>query len=487
LETIEYYDSFNLAHTLAYSMEALQEMNQAYRFPLIFWNTANLIVDSGGVFTIEDNEFDEETYFEAEENNEVEEEDEESGRSTVSDYGKIASAIGRMQSRGVTVLHPDINDSRYTFTPELKKNHILYGLKGISRVGDSVVNNIIQQRPFTSFEDFLNKTTANKTQVINLIKSGALDCFGDRVEIMNQYMLKISSPKTTLNLRNVNMLITNKLLPESLNKQIAVFNFNKYIKNKEFKVDGNKILLNEVSFPYYERNFSLDFITFNTDGNPVIEETLWKRLYDKEMLKIKNYIKENHNSLLEQLNNKLINDSKEKYAKGNLAKWSMDSLNFYQNEHELAHVDLERYGLRNFYDLPEEPNVAYKFTTKDGKEIAMFELCQIAGTVIDRDKNKSSITLLTTDGVVIVKAYGVMTQYDKQISMKDEEGKKRIIEKSWFTRGNKIIVSGMRRGENTFIAKRYKNSPFQHHFTLIKDISEDGELELQLERFEVEE
>ena len=203
------------------------------------------------------------------------------------------------------------------------------------------------------------------------------------------------------------------------------------------------------------------------------------------MLKIKNYIKNNHDNLLKKLNAKLLNDIKEKYAKGSLAKWSMDSLNFYQDEHELANVDFERYNITDFYDLPEEPKIAYKFTTKDGKEIAMFELSQIAGTVIDRDKNKSSITLLTTKGVVTVKAYGIMVQYDKQISMKDSEGKKKIIEKSWFSRGNKIIVSGMRQGESTFIAKRYKNSPFQHHFTLIKDVNENGELDLQLERFEV--
>lgn len=39
--------SFCMAHTLAYSIVALQEMNLAYKYPIIFWDTANLIVDSG--------------------------------------------------------------------------------------------------------------------------------------------------------------------------------------------------------------------------------------------------------------------------------------------------------------------------------------------------------------------------------------------------------------------------------------------------------
>ena len=39
---------FNASHTLAYSLIALQEMNLAYKFPIMFWNCACLISDSGG-------------------------------------------------------------------------------------------------------------------------------------------------------------------------------------------------------------------------------------------------------------------------------------------------------------------------------------------------------------------------------------------------------------------------------------------------------
>ena len=134
--------------------------------------------------------------------------------------------------------------------------------------------------------------------------------------------------------------------------------------------------------------------------------------------------------------------------------------------------------------MPEIPVIDRSFPAKDGHMVNMFKLTKIAGTVIDKDKNKSIITLLTNEGVVTVKAYGVMAAYDKQISELGADGKKHVIEKSWFTRGNKIIVNGFRRG-SMFIAKKYKSTP-GHHFTLITDIDERGELTVQEERYEVQ-
>ena len=49
MAAIEIWSGRNAAHTLAYSIVALQEMNLAYRYPIIYWDTANLIVDSGAM------------------------------------------------------------------------------------------------------------------------------------------------------------------------------------------------------------------------------------------------------------------------------------------------------------------------------------------------------------------------------------------------------------------------------------------------------
>jgi DNA polymerase-3 subunit alpha len=93
---------------------------------------------------------------------------------------------------------------------------------------------------------------------------------------------------------------------------------------------------------------------------------------------------------------------------------------------------------------------------------------------------------LTTSGVVTVKIFGeLFTAYDKQISERGEDGKKHVLEKSFLSRGNKIIVTGIRRGDN-FIGKTYTSTPY-HTIELIKEIDAYGNLILQSERLEVSE
>jgi hypothetical protein len=69
---------------------------------------------------------------------------------------------------------------------------------------------------------------------------------------------------------------------------------------------------------------------------------------------------------------------------------------------------------------------------------------------------------------------GVFANYDKQLSEKGIDGHKHVIRKSEFARGNKIIVTGIRDGENEFRAKKYSKTPW-HLVETIKEIN-DGEL-----------
>ena len=104
--------------------------------------------------------------------------------------------------------------------------------------------------------------------------------------------------------------------------------------------------------------------------------------------------------------------------------------------------------------------------------------------LIDRDKNKNSVTLLTTNGVVTVKIFGeIFSHYDRRLSEVGADGKKHIIEKSWFSRGEKIIVTGIKKG-NMFIAKKYARTPF-HIVERIEDIDKFGRIKVQKERKEV--
>jgi len=65
---------------------------------------------------------------------------------------------------------------------------------------------------------------------------------------------------------------------------------------------------------------------------------------------------------------------------------------------------------------------------------------------------------LTTSGVVPVKfTKDYYAKFNRQISVQQDDGTKKIMEKSWFTRGNMIMVTGIRRGDQ-FQAKKYKKT-----------------------------
>lgn len=486
---------FNLSHTLAYSLIGLQEMNLAYNFPITFWNCACLINDAGGAeeekeeeeyFYDNDEEIGVDEFAEEEEEEEDEEEDEDNEKTVKQTknkkktksvkYGKISAAIGKIQSEGTKVGLPNINKSGFTFIPDCENNIILYGLRGISRIGEDLALEIINNRPYTSLEDFLSKVKVNKTQAINLIKSGCFDEFGPRFEIMENYLRKESSPKKRITLQNMAALIKEKLLPQEYDFHKSVFNFNKYLKN--FRTE-EEIKFDDIAYKFYSTHFDTDILSF--DGkNFIISRQVWEKKYKKIMEEVKPYLQSHQQELLDNLNNRLFVELWDKYcSNASLSKWEMDSVGFYYNEHELEYVSKTTLAsmISDFNLLPEEPLVDKFITMKDGKQIPIMKLTRIVGTVVDKDKNKNTVTLSTPTGIVTVKVYkSQFAKYDKQISIKLPNGKKKIVEKSWFTRGNKILITGLRRQDN-FIPKTYKNHPFgQYPFNLITSI-ENGKVE----------
>ena len=490
---------FNASHTLAYSLIGLQEMNLAYRFPLIFWNCACLISDSGGAEIEEEEEdifvenikytdcieeFIEESEDEEEEIEEVKTTSKKKKARTVN-FGKIATAIGKMKAVGVEVAPPDINKSGYTFSPEVKTNTIRYGLSGITRIGEEIIQNILSNRPYLTVQDFLSKVKVTKPQMVNLIKSGAFDSFGEREEVMKKYITSISSPKTRLTLQNMRMLIDNNYIPPHLDFQIRLFNFNKYLKNFKYE---NKYLLNDIALNFFDKNFDVDelIVMNNSEYQYAILQTKWDKIYKKGMDPVRDFLKSHQEELLKEVNEGLIKELWDKYCSGNISKWEMDSVSYYSHDHELKNVDCARYNFSDYSYLSENPEIDRIIEIK-GKKIPLFKLHRIIGTVLDKDKNKKTVTILTTSGVVTVKIYGgVYSHYDRQISRKDPKtGKKKVIEKSWFSRGNKIIVTGIRQ-EDGFLAKKYKNTPY-HLVELIEKIKDDGSILIRSERVEEEE
>ena len=274
---------FNASHTYAYSMVALQEMNLARFYPIIFWNTANLIVDSGGSQTIEyeedgtasivveaapdEDETEQDDLEEWEEENEALEgakEDKKKEKTKSVDYGKVASAIGKFNTYGIKVSPPDVNTSSFTFTPVVEDNAILYGLRGITRLSISIIKEIMEKRPFNSIEDFLERVKINKVQMSNLIKCGAFDKIEGkpREQIMAEYIDMIADKKQRLTLQNMQMLINKDLIPEDMTFYSKLFSFNKFLKTCK---KGDNYELNEAAINFIANNFSANLINNGTE------------------------------------------------------------------------------------------------------------------------------------------------------------------------------------------------------------------------------
>ena len=484
---------FNAAHTLAYSIVALQEMNLAHNYPILFWDTANLIVDSGAMnlteASLEEEDEPEENEEETieydsnffEEEYEDEEEDSESKKTSKkiknssTDYGRIAAAIGKMKARGLKLTLPDINKSKITFRPDLTSNTIIYGLRGLTRIGNQLLKEIFANRPYASMEDFLGKVKVKKTQMVSLIKAGVFDNLynENREEIMNHYLNLIADKKKRITLQNMQMLIAKDMIPENLDFEKRLFCFNKYLKKNKV---GDYYSLDTIATKFYLGNYGekdLENLTIvENEYSARIKQSKWDSIYKNGMNPVRDWMKANQQTILNELNQRLFDEVKEKYADGNISKWEMDSLSFYYHDHELARIRTNVYDIDDYEDL-ESNEVDKTFPTKTGEIITLLKIHRIAGTVIDKDKLKSEVKLLTTTGVVTLKVWkNQFGQWDKQISKLGEDGKRHVAEKSWFSRGTKLIVTGIRR-DDTFVPKKY-NSTTYPLFERIDEIDDNG-------------
>ena len=465
--------SFSIIHALAYSFIGFQTMFIATNWDPIYWNTACLVVNSGSL--------EEESDFEEDDEGEVVQKKEKS-----TDYTKIAKALGDIISRGIKVSLVDINKSNYSFEPDAENHEILFGMKALSNVGGPIIEQIIANRPYVSIADFMNKCPLNKSAMISLIKAGAFDklekenaaALGveSRIFVMAYYISKVCEAKKKLTLQNFNGLVQHDLIPAELELQKRTFIFNKYLKAE--RKTGKYYVFDEPCEQFYNQFFDIEELDV-INGYTCILQTKWDKIYQGIMDGARDWLKENHDQVLKQYNTLLFKETWDKYAKGNISAWEMEALCFYYHEHELKDVDMNKYGLVDFNTLPTEPEVDY-FFKRNGKEIPIYKTQKIIGTVISKNDTRSSITILTTTGVVAVKfTKEYFAMFNRQISEKQEDGTKKVMEKGWFTRGVKVMCTGFRR-DDMFVTKTYKHTP-THQLYKIINVS-NGEMELEHER-----
>lgn len=458
--------SFSELHTIAYSIIGLQEIKLNLDYPPLYWQTSCLTVNSGG-----------------QEN--TSEDDKKKSKTT--DYGKIAQAIGNVRKNGVKIALPDINNAQFGFTPDKENNQIIFGLKGMNGIGDDVVDLIIENRPYSSVNDFISRMCDTKliqtNKMLQLIKGGCFDSFGDRKMIMGEYLKHTFEFKKKLTTANIPMIEQLGLIPKEHSLRLRFYNFKKHISKKVYKTISKPkdrlLKLDEVSKQFYETYFTDKAVDGVVNGKLVISENVFKKEFDKKIEPLKEWL--SLPETLEMVNQELFEESYYELMNEPLGKWEMDSLSYYYNEHELSHVNMNKYGIINFDEVPVNPIIEDVYTVK-GVDRYIYQLDRICGTVLDKDKNKNLITLLTPTGVVTVKFYGgAYNFYDRQLSQINSDGSKTITDRSWFKRGNKLMITGFRRGER-FFPRKYKNSIYQHTVQKINHIDEEGNLSLTSER-----
>lgn len=432
---------------MAYTVIALQELNLYNKYPSVYWNTACLIVNSG----------------------------DESGTST--DYSKMAVALGAVMKHGIKIGMVDINESEADFSPNPEANSISYGLRPLSGVGAKLIDRIQEEKPFSSLDDFIDRIEPTKAEMLNLIKAGAFMKIDnlDRRVTMAKYAKTRTATRKNLSISQLPLVVKAGLLPEELESAYQVYEFNRYVK-EVLRKSGQVIILDERAQRFLASNGYDELIEVFNDWT-VVSSSVWTKTYDKAMNPVRAYFKANKESILKDIFiEEVIETFKENGGLGTYEKWEMDSMNFYYTGHELANVDFDRYGISNYSKLPREP-IAENPYAKFSKNV----LSIVIGTVISKNKTKGELHLLTPEGsVVLIKMYkGDFSYWDKQVS-RQNGSKKEVIEKSFFERGNKVMFTGFRRGDQ-FVPKVYSSTPTPM-VALITDVSDKGEIAIKADR-----
>lgn len=438
-------------------------MNLFFHYPRQYWNTACLIVNSGA------NEGDS------------------------SDYSKLAVAIGSIKSNNIEVTLPDINKSDRYFTPSKNSNKILFGLKGIVGINDTDIEHIIKKRPFLSLEHFISKIDLEMGKMVSLIKSGCFDEIENipRYDIMRKFISIKTDTKEKLTTINLNKLIENGRLPSELSFEEEVNRFRKFVFDKKYlhKTIGSKkwyIVEERIALPYFERHFMNEMeedkdYKYLSNGSVIVSNTSFDKVYKSLISRLLEWLK-THDAVT-TYNYILLNEQWNKYVKTNDTRtWEMETVSYYDKEHELHGVNKASYNISNYFDIPENP-IILKEEIKRGRLVKTYQIHTLVGTVIDKNPIRHTVSLLLLDGGVatIKLTKGTFSFYNKQISKVNSDGKKTVVEKSWFGRGTLLMVKGFKNG-GQFFAKSYNG----HSILKIIGRREEDLLWLQTERANID-
>lgn len=394
---LQFSYAFSLPHTVAYSLILMIEMNIAHKYGVGYWKGACL---NAAIFSGDE-------------------------MSSSKDYAAISEYVNSMKE---DVSLPDINKSELKFKTENGK--VLFGLAAILGLDSSTLNNIIENKPFKSLDDYYERmvetklTSAKKT--ISLIKSGAMDSLENknRRQIMADLVKMIVPPKEKITM--VQLPYVRNILPSQFDNILKLHDFRNRIEGR------NKEKMNEEIEKIFIANYSKDVEYEFKDGQLSIDMKSWKKYYDKAIKSLKEELKK-EKYVREFTKQKRIEYWK-KECSGTVPEWEIETILFNRDEFALDVGTIgKRYELSNFKDLRDNPSKG-----RNSRGFIDYEISAIAGIVVGYDNMKRLVYLLTKDsGVVIVKVS--RKNYSKYQEKLKNDG-------SWWERGNSLIVLGYKSG-----------------------------------------
>ena len=109
--------------------------------------------------------------------------------------GMVNKYIVDSKQFGVSVMPPHINKSQVDFS--IYDNNVLFGFSAITGIGERIAQEIVTEREkngkYKKLQDLLSRTTLTKTQIINLMKSGAIPT-KDKKSCLLKYLKSLYKP-----------------------------------------------------------------------------------------------------------------------------------------------------------------------------------------------------------------------------------------------------------------------------------------------------
>lgn len=201
---------------------------------------------------------------------------------------EIKEALEDCRRYGYKFLPPDVNKSSWEFT--LEGEYIRMGLCAIKGFGEKAAEEVMENRPFASFEDFMDRIAKNKCgkrAMIPAIFANMFSDFGEPLEIYQQFCeirreepadeIKLQSKETfdpTDDLKNIEPLILQGSFTTDPSNNMPSFGFRSMKDKASFEADA---VIMQVKKHKDKNGKQMAFVTLMT-GDGHLEGTVFPNI-----------------------------------------------------------------------------------------------------------------------------------------------------------------------------------------------------------------